>query len=312
MRFRPLLVVVLILSIGALVLRAQQPAAPPAQPAAPIIDQRADEAAIRENAQKYADAFNRRDARALAEMWSPEAVYMNPVTGDSVTGRSAIEHEFSAIFGEAGEARLEVAVESIEFVSPNVAVEHGRTRIVRPGQPADESFYRAVNVRRDGQWLLDRVSEESPPAPRPSNYDRLQELDWMVGSWIDNAGDGVTIQTDVEWTKNRNFMTRSFAVVIRDQVDMAGMQVIGWDPSKNQIRSWVFDSDGGFGEGTWVRKENRWIIQSTATLADGGRATATNILTRIDDDTATWQSVNRSIDGELLPNVDEVPLIRQR
>jgi hypothetical protein len=105
-------------------------------------------------------------------------------------------------------------------------------------------------------------------------------------------------------------MTRSFAVVIGDQVDMSGMQIIGWDPVKNQIRSWVFDSDGGFGEGTWVHKDNRWIIQSTSTLADGGRASATNILTRIDDDTATWQSVNRSVDGELLPNVPEVPIVR--
>jgi hypothetical protein len=89
------------------------------------------------------------------------------------------------------------------------------------------------------------------------------------------------------------------------------MQVIGWDPVKNQIRSWVFDSEGGFGEGTWVRKDNRWVIQSTSTLADGGRATATNIMTQVDNDTFTWQAVNRSVDGELLPNVDEVPIRRK-
>ena len=32
-------------------------------------------------------------------------------------------------------------------------------------------------------------------------------------------------------------MTRSFAIVVGDQVDMAGIQIIGWDPVAKQIRS---------------------------------------------------------------------------
>ena len=66
----------------------------------------------------------------------------------------------------------------------------------------------------------------------------------MIGSWVDKD-DNATIQTDCEWTKNRNFMTRSFAVAIGDRVSMSGMQIVGWDPIAKQIRSWVFDSNGG-------------------------------------------------------------------
>ena len=144
-------------------------------------------------------------------------------------------------------------MKSIDFVSPNVAIENGTARIIRPDAEPEETSYTAVNVKRDGKWLLDRISEEEPPAPPPSNYEHLKELEWMIGSWIDQDEDA-TVQTDCEWTKNQNFINRSFAVVVGDQVDMAGMQIIGWDPVAKQIRSWIFDSDGGFSEGKWTRK----------------------------------------------------------
>lgn len=98
---------------------------------------------------------------------------------------------------------------------------------------------------------------------------------------------------------------------VRDRLEMSGLQMIGWDPAAKQIRSWVFDSDGGFGEGTWTKKESRWFIPFTGTLPDGSKSSAVNIITYLDNDTFTWQSVNREVDGEILPNVDEVVVVRQ-
>jgi hypothetical protein len=138
----------------------------------------------------------------------------------------------------------------------------------------------------------------------------LKELEWMVGSWLDED-ETATIQTDCAWTKNRNFLTRSFAVVAGDDVAMSGMQIVGWDPAAKQIRSWVFDSDGTFGEGKWTQKDNRWLIQQVGTLPDGSKSTAVNIITKLDDDTCTWQSVSRVVDGELLPNIEEVVVVRK-
>ena len=86
----------------------------------------------------------------------------------------------------------------------------------------------------------------------------------------------------------------------------AGVQIVGWDPAAKQIRSWVFDSDGGFGEGKWTKKDQRWYIQATGTLPDGSKTSAVNIITYVDENTFTWQSVNREAGGEILPNVDEV------
>ena len=106
-------------------------------------------------------------------------------------------------------------------------------------------------------------------------------------------------------------MTRSFAIVVGDQVDLSGMQFIGWDPANKQIRSWVFDSDGGFAEGKWTKKGNRWLIQQTGTLPDGRKASEVNIIKQLDNNSFTWQTVQRSVAGDLLPDVDEITIVRK-
>jgi uncharacterized protein (TIGR02246 family) len=270
----------------------------------------ADEEAIRANAEKFVEAYNRRDSKSMASMWSPEAVYMDPSTNERIVGREAIAKQFDYAFAGAEDAKLAVMIESIDFVSPNVAIEKGTAEVSYADHEPEKSEYTAVHVKRDGQWLLDRVSEKEIPPPPPSHYEQLKELEWMVGSWVDED-EVATIQTDCEWTKNRNFMTRSFVVVAGDQIDMSGMQIIGWDPAAKQIRSWVFDSDGTFGEGKWSRKDNRWLIQQTGILPDGSKTSATNIITKIDDDQFTWQSTNREVAGEMLPNVEEVLVVRK-
>lgn len=303
-------------TVGVLIAQ-QQPAASDSQPvtAGPATEQpaagdtSADEEAIRANIAKYVESYNRRDSKTMASMWSPEAVYMDPDTGEGIVGLENIAKHFDYQFAGSEDAKLVVVVDSIEFVSPNVAIEKGSATVSYSDFPDEETNYTAVHVRRDGKWLLDRVSEVAIPEPPHSNYEHLKDLDWMIGNWIDED-ETSSITTECQWTKNRNFMTRAFAASVRDQINMSGMQVVGWDPAAKQIRSWVFDSEGGFGEGTWEKKDNQWIIKSTGTLPDGSKASATHIMTMIDDNSYTWQSIDRQVDGEILPNVEEVLIVR--
>lgn len=272
--------------------------------------QAAEEAAIRKAVESYVAAFNDADAKTLAAMWSPAAVYTNPLSGEQVVGREEIEGQFAAIFAETKGIKLEVTTESVDFISPSVAVESGTAKVIRPDQSPEETEYTAVYVKQEGRWLLDRVTEEEVPQVK-SNYEHLKDLEWMIGTWVDEDEQN-RIETTCQWTKNRNFITRSFTLAVRDRIDMAGMQIIGWDPAAKQIRSWVFDSDGGFGTAVWRKKGKSWYVQSTGTLPDGGKTSSVNIITCVDDNAFTWQSVNRMAGGELLPNIDEVPVVRQR
>ena len=48
------------------------------------------EEAVRQMVKSYEDAFNKRDANGLADLWSSEAVYVNRSTGEQVKGKAAI------------------------------------------------------------------------------------------------------------------------------------------------------------------------------------------------------------------------------
>ncbi len=141
-----------------------------------------DEAAIRNMVDSYVAAFNKHDASAMAEHWSPDAVYLNRSTGEEVVGRAAIADQFTAQLEDQPDVKLEVKVDTIDFISPTVAMERGKARILNPNAEPEEMDYTAVDVKRDGKWLLDRVTDKTKEVA-PSHYEQLKPLEWMVGHW---------------------------------------------------------------------------------------------------------------------------------
>jgi len=183
-----------------------------------------------------------------------------------------------------------------------VAVERGRTKFLAPNAEPEEIEYAAVEVKRDGKWLLDRVTDKADEAD-PSHYEQLKALEWMVGQWTSNS-ENAEVELDCNWTKNQNFLTRAFKISVDGNTTTSGMQLIGWDPATKSIRSWTFDSNGTFAEATWVKNGGRWFLRNRGTLPDGRTATMTNVMNQVDADNFTWQTIERTAGGELLPNID--------
>lgn len=267
-----------------------------------------DEAAIRKTVEDYVTAYNAHDAKTLAARWSEHAVYQNPLTGDEVSGREAIQEQFANLFKDSSDAKLEVEVLSIEFVSPSVAIERGVATVIDNNTGPEQAEYSAVHVKQDDQWLLDRITEKVS-VEAPSHYEKLKTLEWLVGTWIDED-ENARVETTCQWAKNQNYLTRSFTIDIADEPLLSGIQFIGWDGAAGKIRSWAFDSDGGFTEGSWSNKDDRWIVESSAVLPDGRRSSSINVIKVVDDDTMTWQVTGRDVDGEILPNLPEVKVAR--
>ncbi len=269
----------------------------------------AESATIRQRVEAYVDAYNRHDSAALADCWGVDAVYINRDTGRPVEGREAIREMFAEMFDTGEASKLSVTIDSIRLVTPDVAIEDGTAAILSADGDVASSTYVAIHVKKDGKWFLNSVRETDLPE-WPSGGNELEQLAWLVGDWADEAEDATTYSR-WQWTRNGRFLTNNFGVSIDGQMALEGTQVVGWDPDAQRIRSWVFDSEGGFGEGVWLRVGDQWIVKTKSTLADGSHATATSVYAPTDENAFSWKSVDRQIDGEPLDDIDEIAVHRQ-
>ncbi len=74
-------------------------------------------------------------------------------------------------------------------------------------------------------------------------------------------------------------------------------QWIGWDPINRRIHSFVYDSRGGYSQGVWTNEGDAWAVTSVGVSPDGKKSTATNLYTKVDDNSAIWESINDELDS---------------
>ncbi len=267
------------------------------------------EVAIRKAIDSYLSAFNAGDATAVAGHWKDDGEFTLP-SGKKLSGQEDLKATFAEYFENSKGAKLELLNTSVSMLSPNVGIENGIARVISPEGNVSDTEYQAVHVNTANGWKIDSLKESETPELPPSHYEKLKGLEWMIGEWVDQA-EGAMITTNCRWTSNRNFLVRSFKVVVEGGINFEGTQVIGWDQTKKTIRSWLFDSDGGFGVGIWTQNGDSWVVRTLNTLSDGRQASATNIYKPIDDQTMTFRSIGRQVDGELMPKMEPITITRQ-
>lgn len=244
-------------------------------------------AEIRDMLASYLQAFNRHDPAALASHWTAAGESVDLDTGEVTAGRDAVKGVFAALFEADEAARIDIDVGSIRPIREDVAVVDGITRLSFTDGTAAGSRFSAVVVRQDGAWQLESVRESSQPvaSERP-----LDELAWLLGLWED-LGEGVTASTQCSWSAGRGFLVRSHVVradAVPQDRPAAGdaripallppgdaqpreiNEIIGWDPERGSIRSWIFTSAGRFAEGTWTRAGERWTVRVEGRGRDEG------------------------------------------
>lgn len=280
-----------------------------------VISQRTDQApessagsAITAMAAEYADAFNKGDAEALGRMFADDVEYTDE-NGQIVSGRDGVVSRLQQQFVRDPGAKMTIQVDSVRNLTPEVAVERGTTLTTSKGGEQNPSAYVAVHVLKDGQWLIRQMVDSPVPAPAPGTM--LSELAWMVGTW-EEKDENASVVTNVNWARGGNFLTRNFKVAIGDEVTMEGWQIIGWDAAEKRIRSWTFDSEGGFLEGVWKRSGDTWTIRQTGFTPEGATIAADNLMQRTGEDQCQVQATNRTLNGDLQPNLPTITMNRAK
>lgn len=129
------------------------------------------DAAVDKLAADWAAAFSRADVKALANLYTENAIRITP-EGGKVVGREAIGKEFAANFaGPWKGATIKIQIGAVETVAPDIAVGEGTYEVSgvkgpdgKPVPPLKGSYINTM-VKRNGAWVLASNAAVLPAPP---------------------------------------------------------------------------------------------------------------------------------------------------
>lgn len=259
--------------------------------------------AIRQAMAAYAVAFNKGDVDGILGIWADDAEFTDEA-GMTTKGRTALAALFRKSLQENKGLKVTITTNTLSFLKDDIAVQDGTAVLTHTGGETETSPFTAIWMKKDGKWLLQRVREFPAPtgAAAEGALAQLKDLGWLVGDWVHDAN-GTKTSITGRWMKGQKFLALEYTVHTKGDEVLALTQIVGWDPTNSQIHSWVFDSRGGFGEGAWSRKDRTWTVSVAGVTHDGRNGSGTNMWTGVDENTFIYQSTDREIDGQPLPDV---------
>jgi len=259
----------------------------------------------------FVKAYEAGDAKLLADLYTDDGVIVDP-DGFETKGKEEIAAMYGDAFAQTGGLKLEAQVDSIRFLTPDVARVEGHSRLAAPeGDASDFGRYSGLVVRKDGAWRMAELREYPAYAEDVEPYERLKDLEWMVGDWV-NEGRNDKVTAQVKWAENRSYLIRTYSAEIEGEPRSSGTMFIGWDPQSGQIKSWLFDSEGGRGEGTWTRTaENEWVVKAHGVMRNGLPTSATQVHTILNKDSVKTDSIDRILGGQVADDVLDVVMVRK-
>jgi len=269
-----------------------------------------DMAGLEKAATDFVAAYNKKDAAAIAGLFT-ENGEMCDLTGDDLTtGRDQIKAHYEEIFAEDDTPSIAIEVKSVRLVAPALAIEDGTAHLTPPGEnaPPRSMDYTAVLLKGDGgEWRIASTRSLKDATDAAGQLSDLAEV--LKGEWT-SMRDGVRLDLAFGWDESGKFLSGEMLTTTADGDPQAGTIRIGWDAAKKSIVSWIFDAEGGVSQGTWTPTGEGWLVRSEGTTSDGETMTANQQLTAEDKDTLIWSVTNKVIDGEKQPD-GELRLVRQ-
>ncbi len=207
--------------------------------------------AIQKQAEAFIEAFHKGDAKAVAAFWTPDGDYTD-LTGRQIKGREAIEKAFADLFAQTKGLKIRIDSDSLRFVTPEVAIEDGTSEVYPPDGARRAGPATPSSTRR-------RTGNGSWPACERRRF--LRRPTSTCTAWSGQSAIGPVKRKRARRTGSRSpgMKTRISSSQLSRPPSKAfplggAKQWIGWDPIAKNVRSWIFDATGGFGEGAWTQR----------------------------------------------------------
>jgi uncharacterized protein (TIGR02246 family) len=270
----------------------------------------ADEAAIRAAIKEYGVALAKGDLDAVLSFWADDADFVDDA-GNMTRGKEALKAKFRAALPEMKGSTYSGKINSIKFLRPEICVVNGTLDRTTKEGVKESGRYAIVWSKTGDKWLISNAHD----LPLEINHlpshaaAQLNGLEWLVGDWVDDT-EKIDVDLHVHWAANKAFLLLDYKVKREGAEPMEVTVRVGWDGAQKRIRSWNFDSHGGFGEGLWTKDGKKWLIGMVGVLPDGGTGGSTNVYEFVDANTFIWRATDRDVDGQPLAD-SEVKFVRK-
>jgi len=263
---------------------------------------------VRDVSRQVAETFGAGKAEDLAKFFLADGEWIDE-NGVVYAGRDEIQRVLTDYFSRFPGAKMKITPDSVRMVGP-VVIEEG-VRTITAGTEGEfqaMSRYIVVMARDNQTWRIASLRDfNNEPVPAP--HDRLEQLGWLVGEWI-NEGTDAQVGVVYQWSEDGNYLLGEYTVAHAGEPVMKTTHRIGWDPIQGRLRSWTFDSDGGFADGTWTSADEEWIVKSVAVLPNGISGSATITFHRESEDRFIMTGTDRVVGSNREPDF-EVTVVRK-
>jgi uncharacterized protein (TIGR02246 family) len=251
----------------------------------------------------YQEAFNAGRADQLAALPARDAAWVDS-NGTVHSGRDAIRAVLSKAFAAAPGRTIEFAVEQVRPLGEDVLLETGSSIVTGPDGERATSAYTTVYAKDGDDWRIAQITETAP-ATEPSPASQLSALRWLEGEW---RGEDTQrpITLEIAEGQNGNFLTIKYAFGENGD-EGASTEIVGYDAAEDRVRSWTFDSAGGFSEAVWQSDGANWLLVSKSVNPDGTRGSSQlEIRPAADGRSFTVEGYNRESGGVPMPKLGPV------
>src|SRR5262245_52884758 len=169
----------------------------------------ADKQAIEKLSKEFIQAFEKRDAAAIAANWTADGEFIRN-DGEPIRGRAEVQKGYADFFKTLkGKSKIEVQFDNLRFPSADTALSEVTLRLKNEeGEEIASSWRNTLLVREGGQWKVAIVNEWDRDIGKDVS---LKELEWLIGTWHASGKDR-EVTTTYEWNDNKTFIRGHFTV----------------------------------------------------------------------------------------------------
>lgn len=268
-------------------------------------------AGLEKAAKDFVAAYNKKDAAALAAMFTETGEITDLEATDVTTGRADIQARYEAIFEAPDAPQIAIEVDSVRLVGKDLAIEDGTVHATPPGDdpvPTSMTYTAVLQKSEDGVWRIASTRDRGDASDVAGELAGLAKE--LKGDWTATR-DGLRLDIAFGWDDSGNYLIGDMLATAADAKPLKTTIRIGWDAARKTITWWTFDDGGGFAKGDWTPvDDSSWLVRTEGVTDDGEVTSANQTLTFDGKDAFVWKAGERLIDGEKQPDV-EMRVVRQ-